>query len=56
MSDEARPYNPCYIKSWTLISILLALVVFVMLACGDTLLLAGKSAWDLLRWLASPLI
>jgi hypothetical protein len=56
MSTETPSYNPCYIKAWTLLSILLALIVLGMLILGDHFLLAGQSAWDLIRWLASPLI
>jgi len=56
MNDEHPPYNPCYIKTWTLLSIVLAVLIFGMLALGDHFLLAGKSAWDLIRWLASPVI
>lgn len=56
MSTENSPYNPCYIKAWTLLSIILAVIVFGMLVLGDHFLLAGKSAWDLIRWLSSPII
>jgi len=56
MSAQPPAYNPCYIKAWTLLSIVLALVILGMLIMGDHLLLAGKSVWDLIRWLASPLI
>lgn len=56
MSAEHPPYNSCYIKAWTLLSIVLTVIVFGMLVLGDHFLLAGKSAWDLIRWLASPII
>ena len=56
MSAEHPPYNPCYIKIWTVLSIVLAVIIFGMLALGDHFLLGGKSAWDLVRWLSSPII
>jgi len=56
MNAEPRHYSPFYIKAWTLLSIVLAVVIFGMIALGDHFLVAGKSAWDLIRWLASPLI
>ncbi len=56
MSAESAPYSPLYIKAWTILSIVLALVIFGMLVLGNQFLLAGQSAWDLIRWLASPII
>jgi hypothetical protein len=56
MSAEHSPCNSCYIKAWTLLSIVLSVIILGMLALGDHFLLAGKSAWDLIRWLASPII
>ena len=56
MSNENPPYNQLYITAWTALSISLGLVFFGMFVLGDPLLAAGKSVWDLIRWLASPLI
>lgn len=56
MSAESSPYSPCYIKAWTLLSIILGIVIFGMLVLGDHFLYAGQVVWDLIRWLASPII
>ena len=56
MSDEHLPYSPLYIKAWAILSITVALVFLGMFFLGDHLLDAGHSAWDLIRWLASPII
>jgi hypothetical protein len=56
MSDEQLPYSPIYIKAWTILSVTLGLVLLGMFFLGDHLLSAGHSAWDLIRWLARPII
>ena len=56
MSDEKPPYSQIYIQAWTLISIVAAVILFGMFLIGDTLLGAGHVVWDLIRWLASPII
>ena len=56
MSAEPPAYSPVTIKAWTLLSLLVAAILLCMFVCGDQLLQAGKPAWDLLRWIASPLI
>jgi hypothetical protein len=56
MSAEPPPYNELYIKAWTILSIVLGLVLFATFVFGTHLLQAGHIAWDLLRWLASPII
>ncbi len=56
MSAEHPPYNPSYIKIWTVLSIVLAVIIFGMLTLGDHFLAGGKGVWDLLRWLSSPII
>jgi hypothetical protein len=56
MSDEQLPYCPIYIKAWAILSVTLGLVFLGMFFLGDHLLNAGHSAWDLVRWLARPII
>jgi len=56
MSAEPPPYNPLVIKAWAILSILVCLIFLGMFILGPHLLEAGRSAWDLLRWLASPII
>ena len=56
-ADHSAPvYNPLVIKAWTILCALVALLIFGMLSFGPQLLSAGRSAWDLLRWLATPII
>jgi len=57
MSDDHQPpYNPLIIKAWTIGSLIISLGLLGMLVLGRHLLPAGHVVWDLLRWLASPLI
>ena len=57
MSHEvAKPYSPLYIKAWTLLTLVLGVVLFSFFLFGTTFIAAGKPAWDLIRWLASPFI
>jgi hypothetical protein len=56
MSDEQLPYSPLYIKAWTILSVTLAVFFLGMFFLGNHLLNAGHSVWDLIRWLARPII
>ena len=56
MSDEQLPYCPIYIKAWTILSVTLAVFFLGMFFLGNPLLSAGHAAWDLIRWLARPII
>jgi len=56
MSDEPKPYNQLYIQAWTILTAVVALLIFGALAFGRHLLHAGHWIWDLLRYLASPII
>ena len=56
MSDTPPPYNSLYIKAWTALSIIVALILLSMFVLGSHFLHAGNIVWSLLRWLASPLI
>jgi len=54
---SATPYSPLYIRAWTILSLVLGLFLFSMFFWGDLFLYGfGKSAWDLLRWICSPII
>ena len=56
MSAEPLPYDPLYIKAWTLLSVVVGLILLGMFFFGDPLLRAGHIVWSLLRWLNSPII
>jgi hypothetical protein len=56
MSAETPAYSPLYVKSWTALSIVLAVVFLATFIFGDTFLAIGHVVWSLLRWLASPFI
>jgi hypothetical protein len=56
MSDESKPYNQLYIQAWTLLSLVVSTVLFLTFVFGQTLLNTGHWIWDLLRYLASPII
>ena len=56
MSDENPPYSQVYIIAWTILSIVLGVVFLGMFFLCNHLLAAGHIVWDLLRYLASPII
>ncbi|HEV3270664.1 MAG TPA: hypothetical protein VGZ93_00615 [Candidatus Methylacidiphilales bacterium] len=57
MSAEPKPsYNQLYIQAWTLLSLLVSATLFAMFLFGRPLLHAGHWIWDLVRYLASPII
>ena len=56
MSHETPDFNPLTVKAWTALSIVLSLFFFSLFLFGDHLLHAGNVAWDLLRYLARPII
>ena len=56
MSAEKPNYNQTYITAWTILSIVLGTVFFGMFILCNHLLAAGHIVWDLLRYLASPII
>lgn len=56
MSAEAKPYNELIIKAWTLVSVVVTVLLTAMYVFGTQFLHAGHWIWDLLRWIASPII
>jgi len=56
MSAEPPAYDSVYIKAWSILSMVVAAILFGAFVLGAVLLQAGKPAWDLIRWLASPII
>jgi hypothetical protein len=56
MSAEPKPYNQLYINAWTILSVIVSTILFLMFCFGQHLLHAGQWIWDLLRYLASPII
>jgi len=56
MSAEPKPYNQLYIQVWTILSILAAVLIFGSFVFGPHLLSTGHWIWDLIRYLARPII
>jgi ABC-type multidrug transport system permease subunit len=56
MSDETPAYSQTYIQAWTILSLLVSTIVFICFVFGTTFLRTGHWIWDLLRYLASPII
>lgn len=56
MNGEQPSYNQPYINAWTGLSVVMAIIFFGMFVFGAHLLNAGHIVWDLVRWLASPII
>ncbi len=56
MSNEQLPYSPLYIKAWTILSIVVALALFLGFVLCNHLLHAGNIVWSLIRWIFSPII
>jgi hypothetical protein len=56
MSAEPPSYNQLYIRAWTLLSVIVAVIFFGMFIFGQQLLHTGHWIWDLLRYLARPII
>ena len=56
MSAEQPPYNRVYLKAWIILSVILGLFLLSLFLVGDHLRDAGHIVWDLIRWLASPII
>ena len=56
MSAENPPYNQVYIIAWTILSLVLGAIFFGMFILCNHLLAAGHIVWDLIRYLAGPII
>jgi len=56
MSAEPLPYSPLYIKAWTLLSAVVSFAFFIAFLFGPHFLHTGHWIWDLIRYLASPII
>jgi hypothetical protein len=56
MSHSPKAYNQLYINAWTVLSLLAAFVMWAMYVCGTQLLHFFGWVWDLIRYLASPII
>ena len=56
MSDEHEqlPYSPCYIKAWSILSIVVALTLFLGFSLCIHLLHAGDIVWSAIRWFFGP--
>jgi len=56
MNAEPPPYNQLYVRAWTFLCLIVSAIFFGTLLFGQTLLHAGHWLWDLVRYLASPII
>jgi hypothetical protein len=56
MSAEPKPYSQLYINAWTIISATVTVLLLGMYALGTPILHTGHWIWDLIRYLASPII
>jgi len=56
MSDEQISYSPCYIKAWSILSIVVASCLLVGFFLCNHLLNAGGLVWGVIRWIFSPII
>ncbi len=56
MSAESPSYNPLVVKAWSLLAAIVSTLILGMFIFGPHLLRAGRAAWDLIRWLATPII
>jgi sugar phosphate permease len=56
MTAESRSYNPLVIKAWAALCAIVCLILLGMLVFGPQLIEVGRAVWDLLRWLATPII
>jgi len=56
MSSETKPYNELAIKAWTILSVVVTALLTGMYVFGTQLLHVGQWVWDLIRYLASPII
>jgi len=57
MSDEhEKPYCQTYIQAWTILSLIVTAGLFLAFIFGTKLMHTGHWIWDLIRWLASPII
>jgi len=56
MSDEQVPYNPLYIKAWSILTAVVAVALFMGFVLCNHLLDAGGIVWAIIRWIFSPII
>jgi len=57
MSDAHEPpYSQVWITAWTILSAIVASLIFLMLVFGPQLLATGHWIWDLIRYFARPII
>jgi Ni,Fe-hydrogenase I cytochrome b subunit len=58
MSDEHEQlaYNPLMIKAWSILSVVVAGVLFMGFVLCNHLLNAGGIVWAVIRWIFSPII
>lgn len=56
MSAEPKQYSQLYINAWTILSAAVTTTLFLAYTFGTSLLHFFNWIWDLLRYLASPII
>jgi len=56
MSAKSKPYNQLYINAWTILTVVFSLILFLTYTFGTPILKNCHWLWDLIRYLASPII
>jgi hypothetical protein len=56
MSAEPKPYSQLYINAWTILSVAVTTTLFLTFTFGTHLLGFFHWVWDLIRYLARPII
>ena len=54
--DEAPVYNQTYINAWTILSVVVAGVIFLAFCLNQPITDFFHWVWDLIRYLARPII
>jgi len=56
MSAKPKPYSQLYVNAWTILTVVFSATLFLAYTFGTHLLTFFHWVWDLLRYLASPII
>ena len=56
MSAKPKPYSQLYVNAWTILTVVFSATLFLAYTFGTHLLTFFHWVWDLLRYLARPII
>ena len=54
--DESKPYSQLYINAWTILCVIVTVGLFFMYVFGTHIMHQAGWLWDLIRYLARPII